>query len=115
MAVGAYYIGLGRQVFWPLVRNGPVGLVVEAPEGLHRVQVKTATWSKSGRFSYLQARIRSSNREITAQSGAYDLVAVVYEHELWIIPAAAIHPTNICLRGSRPGRKDEEWDRFKIR
>ena len=114
MKVALHYLGTGCQVFWPAVRNGPVDLVVEKHGALFRVQVKTGTWVRSGAFSYLQCRIRSGNEKVTAQSGHYDLVAVVFGDELWEIPANLIFSTNICLRGSRPGRKPEAWEQFKV-
>lgn len=102
------------MVYWPAARATPSDFIVESPKGeLFRVQVKTATWIKSGTFSYLQARIRSSNKEVTAQSGHYDLLAVVHESEVWVIPAKEVFSTNICLRGTRPDRKPEAWDQYK--
>lgn len=110
-----FYTEQGHQAFLPTVRNGPVDLVVDKGSSIHRVQVKTATWIRSGPFSYLQCRIRSANRKLTAQSGHYDTLVVVHGEELWEIPADLIFSTNICLRGTRPGRKEEAWDAYKVR
>ena len=115
MRVATYYMSIGHYVYWPAVKNGPADMVVEKEDLLLRVQAKTATWIRSGTFSYLQCRIRSSNDKVTAQSGHYDLVVVSHDDELWEIPASLIFSTNICLRGNRPGRKAEAWDNFKVR
>ena len=116
MAAATHYLRLGYLVFWPAVRAGPVDFVVDKlREGLFRVQVKTATWITSGTYRYLQARTRSSSPNITPQSGHYDTVFVVHGEEMWEIPAKNINSSNICLRGSRPGRPTEAWDGFKVR
>lgn len=115
MKVATYYTSLGHAVFWPSIRISPVDLIVEKNDGLARVQVKTATWIKSGTYSYLEARIRSSNKAVHAQSGHYDTIMVCYEEELWEIPAKLVFSSNICLRGTRPGRKEEAWDNYKVR
>lgn len=109
-----FYLRQGHQPFLPAIRNGPVDLIVDKGASLHRVQVKTGTWVTSGPFRYLQARIRSANGKLHAQSGHYDTVMVVHGDEIWEIPASAIFSTNICLRGDRPGRGPEAWDAYKV-
>lgn len=115
MRAASYYLSRGWAVFWPTIRISPVDLIVEKPDGLSRVQVKTATWIKSGAYSYLEARIRSYNKQVHAQSGHYDTIVVCHQEELWEIPSLLIHSSNICLRGTRPGRKEEAWDKYKVR
>lgn len=116
MFVAFHYIELGHQIYWPQIQQDATDLIVDKDGHLHRVQVKTAWWNQSGPFKYLQARMRSTGKGVFMPAdGRYDIMAVVFESELWEIPAAKITSSNICLRGDRPGRKPEAWDAYKVR
>lgn len=113
--VAAYYLKLGCQVYFPVVRQGIIDMIVQMEGGLFAVQVKGAWWNKSGPHSYLQCRMRTTNvKQIDPAHGAYDLVLVVYEDEIWEIPAAEIKSSNICLRGTHPKHKGSPWERYKV-
>jgi PD-(D/E)XK nuclease superfamily protein len=115
MYAALYYVGNGHQVYWPQVKQDATDFIVDKDGTLYRVQVKGACWVKSGTFSYLQARMRSTGKYTFMPSdNLYDIMFCVHEDEAWEIPAALVHSSNICLRGSRPGRKPEAWDEYKV-
>lgn len=103
------------QVYWPAMQQGAVDFVVSKPEGLRRVQVKTATWNRSaGKHHYLQCRTRLTNKYQTAKPfELYDEFVVVSARYLWVIPANLIHSSNLCLAGTKPGYDDSEWMSFR--
>lgn len=104
-----YFLSQGYQVYFPVVRQGKVDFVIEK-EKLERVQVKTATWNKVKNHKFLQCRVRSTNKYQTEpKDGHYDLLVVVYEDNLWIIPSSEIHSSNISLI-----TKNNNWSQYKI-
>lgn len=105
----------GYQVYWPQARQGPVDFVVEGPEGLKRVQVKSAYWNIVRGLRYLQCRMMSQGKfQYRASDGKYDLIALVFEEHLWIIDASVVFSSNISVstRGQPGGTK---WDVYKVR
>lgn len=116
MFVAYHFVGLGHQVYWPQIKQDAADMVVDIDSVLHRVQVKTAWWNKVGTHSYLQCRMRSTGKGVFHPTdGLYDIMAVVFEDELWLIPAKLITSSNICLKGTRPGRPKEAWEDYKVR
>lgn len=115
LKVAIYYLGLGYQVYFPVVQQGKVDLIVEdfAKNVLVRVQVKTAYWMNSSGHQYLQCRTRTVNKFQTLPNAMnYDVLAIVFGEELWIIPAEVVNSSNITLRGDIRGR--DAWDKYKI-
>lgn len=109
-----YYVGLGQQVYWPQIKQGPVDFILERDGLLHRVQTKGAWWNTAGAHRYLQVRTRTTNAvQYGPEAGRYDLVVVVFEQELWEIPAPLIQSSNLSLRSSSPNYKGSPWDKFK--
>lgn len=102
----AYFLALGHQVYWPAVQQSCVDFVVFRDGSYQAVQVKTASWSKSGPHKYLQCRTATTNKYT---AGAYDLLVVVLAPDIWIIPRSEIISTNLCLDGSRDGYTPA-WD-----
>lgn len=114
--MACYYLERGFQLYFPVVRQGVIDMVVHMPDGLRTVQVKGAYWNKSGLHSYLQCRMRTTNKyQVGPQAGHYDLVLVVFEDEIWEIPAKEIASSNISLRGSCDGYQGTAWDKYKVR
>lgn len=114
LKVEYYYLQLGCQVYRPVVQQGLVDMVVEKPDGsLSKIQVKTAYPNQSGGRYYLQCRTRTSNKyQVDATAGYCDTFAVVYEHELWLIPAVEIKSSNISLRTET--KVAEQWHKYKV-
>lgn len=114
LKVEFYFLQLRCQVYRPVVQQGLVDFVVEYPDGkLSKVQVKTAYPNQSGGRYYLQCRTRTSNKyQVDASAGYCDTFAVVYDHELWLIPATEIKSSNISLRTQK--KIDPHWHQFKV-
>lgn len=88
-------------------------MVVEKDGVFQKVQVKTATWSKSGKFSYLQCRTQTTNAVKRHIRDCVDVLCIVDEHTLWAIPTSEITSTNISLGTTNPVKKPNKWDRYK--
>jgi hypothetical protein len=72
-------------VFFPIAQAGWVDLAVQTAHGFQRVQVKTtATGDRSIRVRGLGAT------NALDPSDRYDILAVVHEHRLWLIPASML-------------------------
>lgn len=101
LTVARFYITQGFQVYFPVVQQGNVDLVVEKPSGLERVQVKTAnlnsgnTNKKGVTYTYIQCRLTMQGRQYA--DDAYDTLCVVYGQRIWEIPKEKIWQSNICL------------------
>lgn len=81
-----------------------------------RVQVKTATWSRAGRFSYLQCRTRLTNRhQDRPPVDLYDLLLIVHGDLCWAIPAALVDSSNLSLGSNNPCAKPNRWEAFQDR
>lgn len=110
----AFYVGFGQQVYWPQIKQGPVDFILERDGQLHRVQVKGAWWNRVGPHRYLQVRTRTTNAvQYGPEAGRYDLVVIVFEDELWEIPAHLISSSNLSLRSTSPSYRGSQWDAFK--
>lgn len=113
LAVASYFLKQGHQVYFPVVRQGVVDLIVEKFESqtLARVQVKTATWNVSDGRRYLQCRTLTTNKNKRLPSDMdYEFLAVVHEEEIWIIPSECVTSSNISLKG----RAETLWDTYKV-
>lgn len=110
----AYYLSKARQVYWPAVQQGCIDFIVEDQSQFRRVQVKTATWMKSGTGMYLQCRTRLTNKyQAFTCSDLYDILFVVGpDGELWEIPAEKIQSSNLSLK--RSSGKSCEWDDYRV-
>lgn len=82
--VASFFLSEGHPVYWPAV-PGWVDLVVQTPFGFNRVQVKTT--GDNGKTARVR-RLGSTND--LAASDRYDVLAVVNQHRLWIIPASLL-------------------------
>jgi len=92
-----FYLSEGCQVYVPVVQQGWVDFVVDK-DGLKKVQVKTATWVKSGKYSYLQCRTRLTHKyKDTQPKDRYDILLIIFEDRVWEIPAEEIDSSNLSL------------------
>lgn len=115
LQAAAYYLSLNFNVYMPVMQHGPIDFVVDAETKLFKVQVKTATWVKSGTNWYLQCRTRLVNKYgNAAPHELYDILFVVYEDRMWEIPASLITSTNLCLDGSNPQYATRTWDPYIV-
>lgn len=97
-----------RQVYMPVVQQSCVDFIVDW-NGLKTVQVKTASMNTSGPNKYLQVRTQLTNKyKDFKPKDLYDLLFVVYNEEMWIIPSGCIESSNLSLRNPK-------WDQYKIK
>jgi len=107
----------GIQVFWPALQQGAIDFVILEDTGFKRVQVKTATWIKSGNFKYLQVRTRLTKfHQDYSPKESYDLLVIVApDKRVWAIPAETVTSSNLCLDGNCPNNsKRKKWTKFII-
>jgi hypothetical protein len=115
LLVALYFLNQGHQVYFPVVRQGKVDLIVEnfKDKTLTKVQVKTASWNTADGYKYLQCRTRTTNKfQRIPLDGDYDCLVVVYENEMWVIPSSIVSSSNITLRDEKNGRT---WDKYKVK
>ncbi len=102
----AYFLRQGYQVYLPAVQQSSVDFVIYRNGEYQAVQVKTATWSKAGAYEYLQCRVATTNKY---SDGVFDLLVVIKDDDIWIIPRDELHSTNISLAGTHPDHKSA-WE-----
>jgi hypothetical protein len=103
-----WFLESGMQVYMPVVQQSCVDFIVDW-NGFKTVQVKTASMNTSGSNKYLQARTQLTNKyKDFKPQDLYNLLFVVYNEELWIIPSDCIESSNLSLRNPK-------WDQYKIK
>jgi hypothetical protein len=118
----AYFLGRGWNVYEPMVQQGPADLVVLMPQGLRKVQVKTATWAYTGGNEYLRVRITRQNgrgsRPYT--DGEFDFLVVLDDTgtSMWSIPWEEL-PNSTTITLAKRGEssfvsRDYNPDRWRI-
>lgn len=111
-----WYLARGCQVYVPVVQQGWVDFVVDDPiKGLLKVQVKTATWTKSGNYHYLQCRTRLTNKyQAVLPEDMYDVLVIIHSDRLWEIPADEITSSNLSLdTTNKNSRSDFRWSKYE--
>lgn len=114
----AYFLRRGVQVYWPATQQDCTDFLISHGKDFKRVQVKTASWSTdpNGR-GYLQCRTRLTNKyQGVAPSDLYDIFFIVSGVRGWIIPAAKIDSSNLCLDALKPKNKTRKrkWGQFEV-
>ena len=96
----------GFEVFSPLMTQSKADFLALKEGVVLKVQVKKASWSKAGKYSYLQSRIHGSgkrdpNKRYTADD--VDFFAITDNDKVWWIPYNEIgHQSSVCLGSSNP-------------
>lgn len=100
LKAAAWFIEHGCQVYFPVIQQGAIDFVVEDTSGgLCKIQVKTATWNISGNNRYLQVRTTSTNKQkVKPSDRVYDLLVVIHEDCVWVIPAEEVHSSNLSMK-----------------
>lgn len=108
-AAASWFLKRGFIVCWPFPQQSCIDFVVLKDKKFSTVQVKIATWSKTGNNKYLQCRTRLTNKyQNIKPSDLYDLMFIVCGNDCWIIPSEHIESSNISLSG-----KQNKWDIYK--
>lgn len=93
----------GYTISKPWLTQCEYDLVVEIDKDFQTVQVKKATWSKAGNFSYLQVRLSRDKRRLVE---GVDLFAFTDNDKVWIVPTPElVGMTSVCLLSDNPDYK----------
>lgn len=103
----AHFLAQGHQVWWPASKQSRADFVVEMGGNFNKVQVKTASWSKSGKYKYLQCRLQRDTRNPYGGSfyrpEDFDLLVIVRDSRIWLVPHDKIAgKTSLCLQTDNP-------------
>lgn len=108
LRVAEWFVRQGCQVYWPTIQQGGIDLVVDIAGELTRVQVKSATWATAGRGRYLQCKMPIER----TRERLHDLLAIVNDEELWLIPSSKVESSNISLRHNRVKGAPNKWEAY---
>lgn len=116
--VAARMVERGYTVLWPLMTQSRYDIAVEKDGKFATVQVKKATGSNNGTFTYLQARLSSRNKNSRPkyETGEFDFFAFTDMDRIWLAPFDELEGyTSVCLGSTNPKYKPqtkykaEEW------
>lgn len=120
LRVAAWYVDKGYEIFWPATTQSRCDFVAYHPAEklFRRVQVKKATWSKTGNYSYLQCRLENRNQYARRyEPGDFHEIAFTDDdNRIWIATFEQVDGlVSVCLDGTRPGytSKSEKYDPSK--
>lgn len=108
--VAARLVDQGYTVLWPLMTQSRYDIVIEKDGVFQSVQIKKATASKTGGFTYLQARLSSRNKNSRPKykEGEFDLFAFTDMDRIWIAPFKDLQGyTSVCLGSTNPNYKPQ--------
>lgn len=103
--VAAKLVDQGYTVLWPLMTQSRYDIVIEKDGVFQSIQVKKATASKTGEFTYLQARLstRNKNSRPRYEAGEFDLFAFTDMERIWIAKFSELDgATSVCLGSTNP-------------
>ena len=106
--VASWYSEKGYAVYWPLSTQSRCDFIIEKDDVFQKIQVKKATWSKTGPYKYLQCRLKNRNKHASWYTeGDYDLIVFVDDQKrMWIAPFDEVNNLiSVCLDGTKPGYK----------
>jgi hypothetical protein len=118
MFVAAKLTEQGYNVLWPLMTQSRYDLVAEDCEGRFlKIQVKKASWSKTGNYKYLQARITGKNKQTNTPYKASDIDEFAFTdmRRIWFAHFKEVgRLTSVCLDSTNPNYKPQtEYDASK--
>lgn len=108
--VAAKFAERGYSILWPLTTQSRYDIVIEKNGVFQKVQVKKATASKTGPYTYLQARISGKNKLANTPYKPEDVDIFVFTDmdKLWVAPYSEVgHLTSVCLSSSNPKYKPQ--------
>ncbi len=109
--VAAAYAKQGYNILWPMITQSRYDFVAEDKEGRFiKVQVKKASWSKTGNYKYLQARISGKNKLTNTpyKAGDVDEFAFTDLTNIWAAHFKEVgHLTSVCLTSTNPNYRPQ--------
>lgn len=119
--VAAAYAKQGYNILWPMITQSRYDFVAEDSEGRFlKVQVKKASWSKTGPYKYLQARITGKNKQTNTpyKKGDVDEFAFTDLETIWCAHFDEVgYLTSVCLASTNPKYKPQtsyDADKWKM-
>jgi hypothetical protein len=102
----AYYLAnKGFNVLWPLKTQIKYDLAIEKEGKIYKIQVKKATWSKSGPYEYLQSRTSKGHKGggFHYEKTDVDYFLFTDNKTVWFVPYEEINGmTSVCLGSTNP-------------
>ena len=107
LLAASYFTDQGYSIYWPIQAQSRADFIMETPEGFKTVQVKTATWSETKPYKYLQCRVERKNEYNNKyKEGDFDLIVFVDRPRLWVATFNEVKDlVSVCLDGTKPGYK----------
>lgn len=109
LRVAEWFVRQGHQTYWPTIQQGGIDMIVDIHGQLYRVQVKSASWVKSADHYYLQCKMPIAR----SREKLHDLLVIVHEEELWVIPSSQIDSSNLSLRHDRKRGVANRWSTYR--
>lgn len=119
LKAATWFVEQGYDVFFPITINPKADFVAVKDETL-KVQVKKATWSRTGDYEYLQVRLigkKAGDSQRVYKLQDFDVMVVVSEDKMWYIPVADVigktslflDSTNLTPRKSSRNYNPDDW------
>lgn len=109
MKAATYMIEEGYDVFFPITMNPKTDFVAIKDGEVIRVQVKKASWSKSGNYNYLQCRLLGKDNgssQRVYKMNDFDELIIIEGSWVWRVPVKdIIGRTSLCLDTDNPNPK----------
>ena len=100
------FVDIGYEIYWPIHSQSRCDFIVSRYPDVWKIQVKKATWSKTGNHRYLQARLSTRNKNSRPKYTKEDFDYVVFVEEsgmMWMASFREIEGmTSVCLTSSNP-------------
>lgn len=111
MFVASQIARYGNNILWPSMTQSRYDFVYEDEDGkFTKVQVKKVTWSTSGNFKYLQARIIGKNKLTNTPYKSKDVDAFAFTdmERVWFAWFDEVGPfSSVCLDSTNPNYKPQ--------
>ena len=107
LKAASYFASEGYEIYWPMCTQSRCDFVVFKNEYFSKVQIKTATWSKTGEHLYLQCRLTNRNGYSTSYiEGDFDWIVFVDGDRMWVAGWDDVDGlTSVCLDCTNPDYK----------
>lgn len=103
--VASWYADNGYTIYWPMSTQSRCDFLAERGSQFEKVQVKKATWSKTGSYEYLQCRLINRNKHSKwYEKGDFDVIVFVDDaHRMWRTTFEVVAGlVSVCLDGTKP-------------
>jgi len=112
LKAASYFAGKGFEVYWPMHTQSRCDFIIYKNEYFNKVQVKTATWSKTGEHLYLQCRLKNRNKYGTVYlEGDFDWIVFIDGERMWATGWEEVEGlSSVCLDSTNPNYNPRDKD-----